>query len=298
MLAIAFDAAGRSGRIATASTDQTARVWRLPASRSIATLFGHTGPVNDVAFGPGSVLATASGDGTARTWRAEGDQAQVLLGHEGPVRKVEFASDGTVVTGGVDGTLRIWDPGTSIDLVRASNALGPSPPQRDVSTADGSARARVDGNLVRLRTASGEQSLEGHKDEVNSVSFSPDGRLLVSAGRDHDVIVWDVGTGRVAFRLDEAQSASVTDARFSPDGRWLVTAGPSRPGSGLPRASSAATSTAQSRRSPRSPSSRTRVVSSPAKAAASCDAGAASSAATSTSSCALGEARLRGRGER
>ena len=48
----------------------------------------------------------------------------------------------------------------------------------------------------------------------------------MSAGRDHDVIVWDVATGAEVLRIEEAQSASVQDARFSPDGRWLVTAGP------------------------------------------------------------------------
>jgi WD40 repeat protein len=58
------------------------------------------------------------------------------------------------------------------------------------------------------------------------VAFSPDGRLLVSAGRDHDVIVWDVARGVKVYTIEEAQSASVEDARFSPDGRWLVTAGP------------------------------------------------------------------------
>ena len=50
--------------------------------------------------------------------------------------------------------------------------------------------------MIRLRTGSRETLLEGHDDDVNSVSFSPDGRLLVSAGRDHDVIVWDVAGGR------------------------------------------------------------------------------------------------------
>ena len=58
------------------------------------------------------------------------------------------------------------------------------------------------------------------------MAFSPDGRLLVTAGRDQDVIVWDVERGVEAVRIEEAQSASVADARFSPDGRWLVTAGP------------------------------------------------------------------------
>ena len=224
ILAVAFNRTG--DRIATGSTDQTARVWRAHSGLLFTTLFGHTGHVSDVAFGPGNVLVTASGDGTARTWRAEGVPARVLRGHRGPVRTAEFAADGMVVTGGADGTIRIWDPGTSVELVRAPKARGPSAPRRRVVSPDRSTTAVADGDVVRRRTPSGEQVLEGHKDTVNSVAFSPDGRLLVSAGRDHDVIVWDVATGTETYRIEEAQSASVEDARFSPDGRWLVTAGP------------------------------------------------------------------------
>ena len=44
---------------------------------------------------------------------------------------------------------------------------------REATTADGTATATADGNLIRLRTVTGEQVLEGHKDVVNSVAFSP-----------------------------------------------------------------------------------------------------------------------------
>jgi WD40 repeat protein len=64
--------------------------------------------------------------------------------------------------------------------------------------------------------------LRGHRDRVLALAFSPDGSLLASASRDHDVRVWDVATGDLLFRLQHA--FKVRDVEFSPDGRWIATA--------------------------------------------------------------------------
>ena len=222
VLTVSFDRSGQ--RVGTGSTDQTARIWRSRTGVLDTLLYGHTGYVQDVSFGADGHMVTASGDGTARTWGANGRPLQTLRGHRGAVTAAVFSADGAVVTAGADGTIRIWDPGTSVEL-RPTRSAGPPDPSTTARSSTGAVATAV-GSAVRLRTAKTVRVLRGHQDVVNSVSFSPDGRLLVTAGRDHDVIVWDVASGEPVHRFAEAHSASVADARFSADGRWIVTAGP------------------------------------------------------------------------
>jgi WD40 repeat protein len=222
VLAVSFDRTG--ALVATGSSDQTARLWRVGTGVLDTVLYGHTGSIRDVSFGASREVVTASGDGTARTWGANGRPLQTLRGHRGAVTAATFAADGSVVTAGADGTIRVWDPGTSIEL-RPTHAVGPTSPATTARSRTG-AVATASGSAVRLRSTEGVRVLRGHQDLVNALSFSPDGRLLVTAGRDHDVIVWDVASGEPVHRFPEAHSASVSDARFSPDGRWIVTAGP------------------------------------------------------------------------
>ncbi|CCI24681.1 Genome sequencing data, contig C309 (fragment) [Microcystis aeruginosa PCC 9809] len=63
--------------------------------------------------------------------------------------------------------------------------------------------------------------LVGHNGSVNSVSFSPDGKTLVSGSDDKTIKLWNVETGQ-EIRTLKGHDELVTSVNFSPDGKTLV----------------------------------------------------------------------------
>ena len=64
--------------------------------------------------------------------------------------------------------------------------------------------------------------LQGHTDSVNSVSFSPDGRHIVSGSTDRTIQLWDAQTGGQVGNPLQGHTDSVNSVAFSPDGRHIV----------------------------------------------------------------------------
>lgn len=71
--------------------------------------------------------------------------------------------------------------------------------------------------------------LEGHRDNIFALAWSPNGDLLASAGRDSTVRLWDITTGTLQATYYDPASSCFLSLAWSPDGRYLAagcTAGP------------------------------------------------------------------------
>ncbi|MDP7019304.1 MAG: WD40 repeat domain-containing protein [Pirellulaceae bacterium] len=84
--------------------------------------------------------------------------------------------------------------------------------------------------LFDLKTGDLLNRFDGHTDAVLSVTFSPNGKLLASSGKEKAIRLWDVNTGELKkvlplyeFRLQQEQISRVV---FLPDGKTLVSCSP------------------------------------------------------------------------
>jgi len=76
--------------------------------------------------------------------------------------------------------------------------------------------------LILLKdTIRPDKTLKGHSDIVNSVSFSPDGKILASASRDGTIILWDLASGN-RIKTISGYSYSINFVFFDPEGKRLV----------------------------------------------------------------------------
>lgn len=78
--------------------------------------------------------------------------------------------------------------------------------------------------IYDLRSSEQKIEFEAHKMAANCVRFSPDGRFLLSGGRDAHLNIWDVKDGYNIMKSIPAHNFAIYDIVFSPDGKLFATA--------------------------------------------------------------------------
>ena len=141
--------------LATASRDNTMKLWDVRTRQQVGELRGHKLAVDTFAFAPdGRTLATGSYDNTIKLWDvASNSELRTLRGHEGFVLSVAFAPDGRrLASGGTDARVRAAKQA-------ALQALPAGHPEPAVTASDAERLLVTGGGTV---TEVGTRELDGH----------------------------------------------------------------------------------------------------------------------------------------
>jgi len=219
--------------LATAGGDIQARVWEVEGQKEVAML-PHQNMVRWAAFtGNGQQVLTAGDDGTVRLWEAlTGHELTRITSDQEAERFSEASStsSGKYIVLGAGRRVSLWESVTS----RVGRRLVHKTAVTGVTfSRDGKLLATCDTTTARVwDEASGESIAppmvqkeanigSSMHDQLKSVDFSADGKLLGTANGDHTARIWDASSGKEIVRLP--LEGWVYTASFSPDGKFFVT---------------------------------------------------------------------------
>ncbi len=220
------------GRVlVTASQDGTARVWETGTWRPLAVLQGHTKPMNDLTISPDArYVVTTARDSTARIWEIDlsgsGERADIDGSADNGAASAlptVYSPDGRFVAiRNANQIVEIWEPSTSrrVAELGIGTFLGFSPDGRFAFKALNRRFAQppsFEAEMWDTRTWQKTADLPGHTRDIMDIAFSPDGRLVATAGGE--IRIWELGTGKSVAVLNDPSWRVV----FSPDGKWLGT---------------------------------------------------------------------------
>jgi WD40 repeat protein len=222
--------------VATGSEDTTIRLWNIDTGAEIVILTGHQKSVETIAFHPHQSGLLFSGDrsGQIKLWQV--DPAEELISIDSQQDKVNclaISPDGKlVISGGSDKTIKIWYFGLSdersIDYLAtlkahqlAVNGIAFNPIEGEVKFASVSSDRRV--MLWGMGSKIPLSILTAHTQAVKTLAFSPNGKILATAGDDGLIMIWDVDNQKLV-RTISAHRWTISSLSFLANRATLISA--------------------------------------------------------------------------
>ena len=173
--------------LVTVGEEGTAIVWDLWGEQpeQLMQLKSHEGAVYSVSYSPdGNLLITGGRDGTARIWELSDKSLIEWDGHLGRIEQLDFSPDGAIMaTAGGDGKGRLWNlTGKQLVELESKNwitGIRFSPNEQIVVTSS------LEGKIELWDfTGNAIAEFDSWQDGVWKVNFSPNGKQILSVGKD------------------------------------------------------------------------------------------------------------------
>ena len=224
-------------KIVSSGRDGTVRVWNFSGKLLTQWQADKQESLNHLTISSDNKqLATAGLDGKVRLWNLAGKPLEEWMAHSvGGVNYLNFSSDvRKVATAGGDGMIRLWNlSGKQLAQWKAVDGEFDGVRKVVISPNGEEILSVGDDGIAKLWNLSGQKSAQFEplqNQGISSVSFSPDGKTIVTAEtlskKDNTlglVRLWDI-SGKQIKQWD-AHQGKVTDISFSPDDQQILTTG-------------------------------------------------------------------------
>ena len=200
--------------------------------------------IRRIALSPNSrFLATAiekkNKDRAIHVWDTEiGERLITLSGNNQRLNyALAFSPDGTTFASADRNSIHLWNMGTAaprgtFKSISGFNTLTFSPNGKLLASGNKDGGVTI-WNTTPIQKGLGgifskytpTLELKGHKDEVSTLTFSPDGKLLLSGSEDSTIRAWDTNTGRQQFTCS-GHSDEISGMATSENGDTIISVAP------------------------------------------------------------------------
>ena len=218
--------------VASGGVDSTVRIWDTKTGKQVVELGGHRGRIQDVSFSPsGRSLVSSDWYGNVKLWHIpQGKLIATLKSKGATVTSLAFGPIGDQLAGTTtDGRVLLWDLWTN---KRLGELMERWPSGATLSVAFHPKSNYIAAGSVEMVTLwdSEDKKLirrfgEYQPTKVHALTFSPDGKTLLSGGEDKMARLWETTTGKKLMSFGP-HKGPVTSAKFGFGGKLVVTAAP------------------------------------------------------------------------
>jgi eukaryotic-like serine/threonine-protein kinase len=166
-------------------------------------------------------------DGLVRLWDQQtGKIIARLRGHVGKVFSTAFSNDGTYIVSGGEKFVKIWDLHSLLSN-KNINTGGQRIDITSISISPNSENIAIGGTdevirIVNAKTFEDEIKLfSSHHGGRIAVAYGPNGKRIVSGGKDNLVILWDTVKGTI-IETFKGHTDIVEAVAFSSDGKYIA----------------------------------------------------------------------------